>query len=235
MYLRDCFALKPFHDYSLCLVCILPQPAFYSQSAVCIYTQSAIFPCFVVCSLQSAVRSPQSAVRSLSFTLTEIKKAHNSPSSSLSVPRLWSLYKRPFERTANNTLPQKLENHGITSSSLCWIILRATVLLRTLYLGTGLVLSSLSQAFWLSNMWTYALTEKVSNILRTSVKFSKNPSGKKLQNCFIHKSSTGSGHLVPDLGIGGLGLAICEHHNITICVLNLNTREKLWVYHNQSS
>ena len=157
-------------------------------------------------SLQSAVRSPQSAVRSLSFTLTEIKKAHNLPSSSLSVPWLWSLYKKPFERTANNTLPQKLENHGITSSSLCWIILRVTVLLRTLYLGTGLVLSSLSQAFWLSNMWTYALTEKVSNILRTSVKFSKNPLGKKLQNCFIHKSSTGSGHLVPDLGIGGLGL-----------------------------
>ena len=35
MYLRDFFALKPFHDYSLCSVCILPQPAFYSQSAVC--------------------------------------------------------------------------------------------------------------------------------------------------------------------------------------------------------
>ena len=30
MYLRDCFALKPFRDYSLCSVCILPQPAFYS-------------------------------------------------------------------------------------------------------------------------------------------------------------------------------------------------------------
>ena len=35
---------------------------------------------------------------------------------------------------------------------------------------------------------------KVSNILQTSVKFSKNPSGKTLQNCFIHKSSTRSGH-----------------------------------------
>ena len=33
---------------------------------------------------------------------------------------------------------------------------------------------------------------KVSNILRTPVKFSTNPSGKTLQNCFIHKSSTGS-------------------------------------------
>ena len=50
------FALKPFHDYNLCSVWILPQPAFYSQSAVCIYPWSA------VCSLQSAVRSPQSAV-----------------------------------------------------------------------------------------------------------------------------------------------------------------------------
>ena len=33
---------------------------------------------------------------------------------------------------------------------------------------------------------------KVSNILCTPVKFSKNPSGKTLQNCFIHKSSTRS-------------------------------------------
>ena len=31
---RFCFALKPFHNYSLCSVCILPQPAFYSQSSV---------------------------------------------------------------------------------------------------------------------------------------------------------------------------------------------------------
>ena len=30
MYLRDFLALKPFHNYSLCSVCILPQPAFYS-------------------------------------------------------------------------------------------------------------------------------------------------------------------------------------------------------------
>ena len=43
------FALKPFHDYNLCSVWILPQPAFYSQSAVCIYPWSA------VCSPQSAV------------------------------------------------------------------------------------------------------------------------------------------------------------------------------------
>ena len=49
---------------------------------------------------------------------------------------------------------------------------------------------------WLSSSPTYehmSLPRKVSNILRTSVKFSKNPSVKTLQNCFIHKSSTGSG------------------------------------------
>ena len=81
MYFRDCFALKPFRDYSLCSVCILPQSTFYSQSAF--YTQSAFYPWSAVCSLhfthslhftpgpQSAVCSPQSAVRSLHFTLTE--------------------------------------------------------------------------------------------------------------------------------------------------------------------
>ena len=98
--------------------------------------------------------------------------------------------------TANNTLPQELENHCATSSS-SWIILLATVLLvlQTLYLGTRLALLSLSQAFQLSNIWTYALTEKsFEHIIQTSVKFSKNPPGKKtLHNCFIHKSSTGSG------------------------------------------
>ena len=56
------------------------------------------------------------------------------------------LVKKPFERTANNTLPQKLENHCITRSSYL-IILLVTVLFRTLYLGTRLVLSSLSKAF----------------------------------------------------------------------------------------
>ena len=67
MYLRDCFALKPFRDYSLCSVCILPQPAFYSQSAVCILHTVCILP---------LVRSLQSAVRSLRFTLTA-KKTHS--------------------------------------------------------------------------------------------------------------------------------------------------------------
>ena len=49
------FALKPFCDYSLCSVCILPQPAFYSQSVVCILHSVCILP----------------LVRSLRFTLTE--------------------------------------------------------------------------------------------------------------------------------------------------------------------
>ena len=48
------FALKPFRDYSLCSVCILPQSAFYSQSAVCILHSVCILP----------------LVRSLRFTLT---------------------------------------------------------------------------------------------------------------------------------------------------------------------
>ena len=55
MYLQDFFALKPLHDYSLCSVCILPQPAFYSQSTVCILHTVCILP--LVCSLQSSVRS----------------------------------------------------------------------------------------------------------------------------------------------------------------------------------
>ena len=62
MYLRDFFVLKPFHDYSLCWVCILPQPAFYSQSAVGILHTVCILP---------LVRSLQSAVRSLRLTLTD--------------------------------------------------------------------------------------------------------------------------------------------------------------------
>ena len=47
--------LKPFHNYSLCSVCILPQPAFYSRSAVCILHTVCILP----------------LVRSLHFTLTD--------------------------------------------------------------------------------------------------------------------------------------------------------------------
>ena len=73
------FALKPFRDYSLCSVCILPQSTFYSQSAF--YTQSAFYPWSAVCSLhfthslhftpgpQSAVHSPQSTFYTDRFQL----------------------------------------------------------------------------------------------------------------------------------------------------------------------
>ena len=63
------FALKPFRDYSLCSVCILPQPAFYSQSAVCILHSVCILP---------LVRSLQSAVRSMRLTLTVSKSTYDS-------------------------------------------------------------------------------------------------------------------------------------------------------------
>ena len=56
------FALKPFCDYSLCSVCILPQPAFYSQSVVCILHSVYIL---------TLVRILRYAVRSLRFTLTD--------------------------------------------------------------------------------------------------------------------------------------------------------------------
>ena len=55
------FALKPFHDYSSCSVCILPQLAFYSQSTVCSLHSLHFTP------------GPQSAVRNLHFTLTDLK------------------------------------------------------------------------------------------------------------------------------------------------------------------
>ena len=75
MYLRECFTLKPFRDYSLCSVSILPQPAFYSESAVCILHTVCILP---------LVRSLQSAVRSLRFTLTE-KELHDHAGFSIQV------------------------------------------------------------------------------------------------------------------------------------------------------
>ena len=53
------------------LFCILPLPAFYSQSAVCILHSICILP---------LVRSLQSAVRSLRLTLTEFLKQGHSTS-----------------------------------------------------------------------------------------------------------------------------------------------------------
>ena len=76
------FALKPFCDYSLCSVCIFPQPASYSQSVVCILHSVCILP---------LVRSLQSAVRSLRFTLTDnLVKEHNYASQKADTPRLRS-------------------------------------------------------------------------------------------------------------------------------------------------
>ena len=68
MYLRDFFALKPFHDHNLCSV--LPQPTLYSHSAVYIsFTHSLHF----IPGPQSAVRSPQSTVHSLRLAPTDKK------------------------------------------------------------------------------------------------------------------------------------------------------------------
>ena len=69
------FALEPFCDYSLCSVCILPQPAFYSHSVVCILHSVCILP--MVRSLQSTV--PQSAFytdrsKSLLSSLQQLKE-----------------------------------------------------------------------------------------------------------------------------------------------------------------
>ena len=63
------FALKPFCDYSLCSVFILPQPVFYSQSVVCISHSVCILP--LVCSPQSAFytdRMLKSVCLSTTFT-----------------------------------------------------------------------------------------------------------------------------------------------------------------------
>ena len=63
------FALKPFCDYSLCSVFILPQPVFYSQSVVCISHSVCISP--LVCSPQSAFytdRMLKSVCLSTTFT-----------------------------------------------------------------------------------------------------------------------------------------------------------------------
>ena len=81
------FALKPFYDYSLC------QSAFYSQSVVCILHSVCILP---------LVRSLQSVVRSLRFTLTGTitlsKHPQHDPSCALAVqsePGACSVSKTP--------------------------------------------------------------------------------------------------------------------------------------------
>ena len=55
MYLRDFSALKPFHDYSLCSVCIYPNLRFTLSLQSAFYTQCAFYPWSAVCSPQPAV------------------------------------------------------------------------------------------------------------------------------------------------------------------------------------
>ena len=69
IYLRDFFALKALHDYSLCSVCILPRLRFTLSLQSAFYTQSAFYPWCAVRSPQSAVRSPQSTVHSPQSTV----------------------------------------------------------------------------------------------------------------------------------------------------------------------
>ena len=71
------------------------------------------------------------------------------------------------------------------------LLLTGIILLRTpLYLGTRLMLSCFHPCPGLSSSPTFEhmrWPRKGSNILCRSVEFSKNPSGKTVQNCFIHK------------------------------------------------
>ena len=94
--------------------------------------------------------------------------------------------KKPFERTANNTLPQKLENHCITYFSY-WIILLATVLLQTLYLGIRLMLQGLNIPSFLvvSNIRPYALTVERFQHASHFCKILQNPSAKTFKSLFL--------------------------------------------------
>ena len=53
MYLRDCFALKPYRDYSLCWSAFYPNLRFTLSLQSAFYTQSAFYPWSAVCSPQS--------------------------------------------------------------------------------------------------------------------------------------------------------------------------------------
>ena len=58
------------------------------------------------------------------------------------------------------------------------------VLLRTLYLGTRLILSFLSHAFYLSNIWTYALPEESFEQTSHSCKILHKPIGENTPKLF---------------------------------------------------
>ena len=142
----------------------------------------------------------KSPARSISLNLqfaAKSRKAHN-----------FTIYKNKTRASlawaylyhdSNPYIKKPLKELQITpylrSSKIRWLwgttseppyILVATVLLRTLWLCFHPRLSS--SPTYEHMRWP----RKVSNKLQTSVKFSKNPSGKTLQNCFIHKSSIAS-------------------------------------------
>ena len=97
MYSRDFLVLKPFHNCSLCSVCILPQPAFYSQSVVCILHTVCLLP--LVCSLQSAVRSLQSAFYADRFNFRPADLAKwQDPYNGLNAKMIEMLLDKQYER-----------------------------------------------------------------------------------------------------------------------------------------
>ena len=116
--------------------------------------------------------------------------------------------KKSFERTANNILPQELENHCITSSSY-WVIFLILLSFFVLFIWArgivrGLCFHPCSR---LSSSPTYEHVRwprKVSNILQTSIKFSKNPSGKTLQNSGLAKTKRATSYCSPPL-VGNVG------------------------------
>ena len=136
MYLRDFLALKPFHDCSLCSVCILPQPVFYSQSAVCILHTVFILP--LVRSLQS-----ESAVRSLPLTLTGYQMRL----------LVW--------RVVNRTLKFRLTFLILNSAEclhyygLLCLLIRSLKILRSSTYSFGVLCSPLWLMFVLSNIGNY--------------------------------------------------------------------------------
>ena len=87
---------------------------------------------------------------------------------------------RPFERTANNVLPQKLENHCITSSlldhsSYCWSFFELFIWARGLYFHSCPTLSSSP---------TYALPEESFEHTSHSCKILQKPIGKNVPKLF---------------------------------------------------
>ena len=95
-------------------------------------------------------------------------------------------------------LDLKSSSEQIFSNSCSWVLLFllhlfATVLLRTLALfGHEACAFILVPGFLALQPMDICVDRGRFRTHFTSVKFSKNPSAKTLENCFIHKSSTGS-------------------------------------------